>query len=978
MPDNYKGECVWASSGKGVVAMLPNHASRSSSRLGRRTLSPALQNLCHYMVMRQEADQAGQSAQMAFGELERERAEKAELARQLQDQQAAATQALEEEAGEIRIQMEQSTAQHTVQLEEARRHADAAEQRGRELAEQLEGERALRSHAAEQAAVAVRAAASAQGALADVQAAARESRRRAASPVRRAKTAATGRRLGDSSGDGKSAAELQVELDSLYQLFLAAPKEMVASCVAGARQQAQLTAAMALTGGQDDEAARNAIRAAAAAVSSSADEAADVTVLRQQLTAVSRRHQAATRELREMRLDREAEAALSLYQSGGEHSGGGAEHAAVLAVKEKVEALQKQAAAARAELVAERTKGAAGERVLRRQHEEAQAAAEERARRAAEQHKAAAEEVQGLRSQVDTLALRQKRLEGGDLVADMEAAKAECKAAKGKQFATARLLQRERAELEQARRSLHQLQVHVRYSELEISGEETKAAKAHLWERYELMNANMKLKQQNRLLMRRWINAQHPEGGAELDISYAKAEGSRFDVDAELSVGSGGNAMREARAALEAELEELQNMPVAEMQELQRQLTLTQHLLKRAKSEIMVTTKTAVFATWRDKLRAAVQQRETAAREEADRKAAEQLAIAEDLAERLEAEEATSDRQRLELLDRDALLVKMERELEKLGVGKDALAAMKDGVAPEDKDAIIKTLRRTLHEKEHELSVRYQLVKAMHYQRRKADETKAEAKVIATKAKGDVERAERHAAARETKAYAAMKKAQVNEDRWEIKWGAARAEAEEHARDAAELRAKAAEVQRAMEEEADAKVRAAEARTAQALRDLSGVRATAEAAAKEVAALKEPISKQHEEQFHGKWRAVGTVAKKARKAIGFFGKKKKKNLDHALVRLVVPMSSGEKASMPTALDSLMHVLIQGADPNAKCNEKGMPALHHATLHGHVDVVMALLAAGADAHAKHGGRTPLDVAGDQPDIAAALRRHMHSV
>ena len=36
----------------------------------------------------------------------------------------------------------------------------------------------------------------------------------------------------------KTVAELQAELDSLYQLFVAAPKEMIASCVAGARLQA--------------------------------------------------------------------------------------------------------------------------------------------------------------------------------------------------------------------------------------------------------------------------------------------------------------------------------------------------------------------------------------------------------------------------------------------------------------------------------------------------------------------------------------------------------------------------------------------------------------------------------------------------------------------------------------------------------------------------------------------------------------------
>ena len=68
-------------------------------------------------------------------------------------------------------------------------------------------------------------------------------------------------------------------------------------------------------------------------------------------------------------------------------------------------------------------------------------------------------------------------------------------------------------------------------------------------------------------------------------------------------------------------------------------------------------------------------------------------------------------------------------------------------------------------------------------------------------------------------------------------------------------------------------MRAADARTVQALRELAETRSAMESDARELAELKAPQSVLHEKQFHSKWTAIGSAASRARKALGFFGKK---------------------------------------------------------------------------------------------------------
>ena len=59
-----------------------------SSRLGRqRTLSPALQNLCHYMLMRKEADENARKLRLAETMLEQEREKREILERAFEQHQ---------------------------------------------------------------------------------------------------------------------------------------------------------------------------------------------------------------------------------------------------------------------------------------------------------------------------------------------------------------------------------------------------------------------------------------------------------------------------------------------------------------------------------------------------------------------------------------------------------------------------------------------------------------------------------------------------------------------------------------------------------------------------------------------------------------------------------------------------------------------------------------------------------------------------
>ena len=58
----------------------------SSSRFGRqRTLTPALQNLCHYMLMRKEADENARKLRLAETMLEQERDDAMATIEQLKD-----------------------------------------------------------------------------------------------------------------------------------------------------------------------------------------------------------------------------------------------------------------------------------------------------------------------------------------------------------------------------------------------------------------------------------------------------------------------------------------------------------------------------------------------------------------------------------------------------------------------------------------------------------------------------------------------------------------------------------------------------------------------------------------------------------------------------------------------------------------------------------------------------------------------------
>jgi len=62
-------------------------------------------------------------------------------------------------------------------------------------------------------------------------------------------------------------------------------------------------------------------------------------------------------------------------------------------------------------------------------------------------------------------------------------------------------------------------------------------------------------------------------------------------------------------------------------------------------------------------------------------------------------------------------------------------------------------------------------------------------------------------------------------------------------------------------------------------------------------------------------------------------------------------------------DAVRNILLLGADPNYCQDEANVTPLHHAAQHNAVGVVVLLLTAGANIHARTipEGQTPLDVA-----------------
>ncbi len=70
-------------------------------------------------------------------------------------------------------------------------------------------------------------------------------------------------------------------------------------------------------------------------------------------------------------------------------------------------------------------------------------------------------------------------------------------------------------------------------------------------------------------------------------------------------------------------------------------------------------------------------------------------------------------------------------------------------------------------------------------------------------------------------------------------------------------------------------------------------------------------------------------------------------------------------------------LDKGVDVNAKMKATGYTPLHEATTWGHKEIVVLLIAKGADVNAKDdGGRTPLHAAagGGYKEIADLFRKH----
>jgi hypothetical protein len=93
----------------------------------------------------------------------------------------------------------------------------------------------------------------------------------------------------------------------------------------------------------------------------------------------------------------------------------------------------------------------------------------------------------------------------------------------------------------------------------------------------------------------------------------------------------------------------------------------------------------------------------------------------------------------------------------------------------------------------------------------------------------------------------------------------------------------------------------------------------------------------------------------------------------------------DPASLMTAVKAdnnaeVIRLIGKGADPNSRTSPKGWSALHYAAMNGNVEIVQALLKAGADPNyagtkdgqATSAARTPLDLAQGMMNIVSGIQ------